>query len=96
MHVTPRRTSRAGSITIAGLVGGAIPRHGVVVELLVHYRGRWEPFRDPRSDRTGRFHVRYQFEGAIGRFPFRAEVLGGQAGFPYATGESTAVDVVTN
>jgi hypothetical protein len=96
MHITPRRTSPAGTLTIAGRVGGTIPRQGVVVELLVHYRGHWEPFRDPRTDIAGRFHVRYQFEGALGHFPFRAEVLGGQAGFPYGTGESGAVDVATN
>ena len=43
----------------------------------------------------GRFRVRYQFEGAVGRFPFRAKVLGGQAGYPYATGESKPVEITT-
>jgi hypothetical protein len=65
------------------------------VELLVHYRGRWEPFRDPRTDSHGRFHVVYQFQGGIGRFPFRALVFGSQGGFPLALGESRAVDVTT-
>jgi hypothetical protein len=95
MHITPRRTSATGSIAISGQVAGPVPRRGVVVELLVHYRGRWEPFRDPRTDARGRFHIRYQFEGALGRFPFRAEVLGGQSGFPYATGASAPVQVTT-
>ena len=64
---------------------GPVPPRGVVVELLVHYRGRWEPFRDPR-DRQARALPRCDtsFQGAVGRFPFRAEILGGQAGFPYA------------
>jgi hypothetical protein len=40
--------------------------------------------------------VVYQFEGGVGRFPFRAEVPGGQAGFPFASGSSRVVDVSTN
>jgi hypothetical protein len=96
MHITPRRTSPAGSITLAGHVDGPVPHRGVVVELLVHYRGHWEPLRTPRTDPSGRFSVPYQFQGAIGRFPFRAEVFGGQSGFPYTTGRSRPVDVTTN
>jgi hypothetical protein len=96
MHVTPHRIAPTGSIVLAGRVSGPIPAQGVVVELLVHYRGRWEPFRDPRASSSGRFAERYQFEGAVGRFPFRAEVLGGQSEFPYATGESAPVDVATD
>ncbi|MGO8906640.1 MAG: hypothetical protein ACLQMH_13605 [Solirubrobacteraceae bacterium] len=96
MHITPRRTGSAGSIAIAGRVSGPIPRQGVVVELLVHYRGEWEPFRDPRTDSSGRFHIRYQFQGAVGRFPFRAEVLDGQSGFPYVSGASVPVYVRTD
>jgi hypothetical protein len=96
LQISPRRTSPSGRITLSGIVRGAIPPQGVVVEMLVHYRGRWEPFRDPRTNRSGRFRVTYQFEGAVGRFPFRAEVLGGQAGFPYTHGESSSLDVSTN
>ncbi len=96
MHVTPRRISSTGEVVLAGRVAGPLPRQGVVVELLVHYRGHWEPFRDPRTGAGGRFHVRYQFEGAVGRFPFRAEVLGEQSGFPYGTAESVPVDVISN
>lgn len=96
MHITPRRTSSTGAITLSGRVSGPIPRQGVVVGLLVHYLGHWEPFRTPRTDSSGHFAVTYQFQGSVGRFPFRAEVFGGQSGFPYATGESTPVDVSTN
>jgi hypothetical protein len=95
LSVTPRSTGSQGSIVLAGHVSGPVPRNGVVVELLVHYRGRWEPFREPRADAHGHFHTRYHFEGGVGRFPFRAEVLGGQSGFPYATGQSAAVEVST-
>ena len=62
----------------------------------MHYRSRWEPFRTPRTNGQGCFRIVYQFEGGIGRFPFRAEVPAGQAGFPFAGGHSQVVDVATN
>jgi hypothetical protein len=96
LSVDPRRTSPTGTITLSGRVLGAVPSQGVVVELLVHYRGRWEPFRDPRTDSRGRFQVVYQFQGGLGHFPFRALAFGGQVGFPFVHGESGAVDVATN
>lgn len=96
LSVSPRRTGSEGTITLSGRVLGPVPAQGVVVEMLVHYRGHWEPFRDPRTDSHGRFRVVYQFEGGIGRFPFRAEVPGGQAGFPFGNGNSQVVDVRTN
>ena len=95
LGVSPHRTGSEGTITLSGQVLGSIPVQGVVVELLVHYRGHWEPFRAPRTDSRGRFRVVYQFEGGIGRFPFRALVFGGQGGFPFANGESRTVDVTT-
>jgi len=95
LKVSPRRTNPTGMIVLSGRVAGPIPRRGVVVELLVHYLGRWEPFRTPRTDSNGHFSVAYQFQGSVGRFPFRAEVLGGQSGFPYGQGASRAVDVAT-
>jgi hypothetical protein len=96
LNITPRRTSPEGTITLSGRVFGPVPPQGVVVELLVHYRGRWEPFRDPRTDSRGRFQVVYQFQGGVGRFPFRALVFGGQTEFPFVHGESRSVDVTTN
>ncbi len=91
LGVTPRRVGSMGAITLSGRVAGPIPPEGVVVELLVRYRGAWEPFRTPRSNRAGRYSTRYQFQGAIGTFPFRAVVLAGQAGFPYGRGQSRSV-----
>jgi hypothetical protein len=95
LNITPRRTGSTGTITLSGRVAGPIPRQGVVVALLVHYRGRWEPFRTPRTDAAGRFSIPYQFQGSVGRFPFRATVFGGQAGLPYAQGDSAPVSVNT-
>jgi hypothetical protein len=95
LNVTPRDTSPEGTILLTGKVQGTIPNQGVIVDLLVHYRGRWEPFRTPRTDSAGEFQVAYQFQGGIGRFPFRAATPAGQSGFPYVGGYSKAVDVTT-
>lgn len=96
LHVNPRTTGSEGTITLTGRVLGPVPRQGVSVNLLVHYRGQWEPFRTPRTDAAGRFTVVYQFEGALGRFPFRAEVPPSQAGYAFARGLSEVVNVVTD
>jgi hypothetical protein len=95
LSVTPRSTSATGTIVLTGKVQGPIPQQGTIVELLVHYRGHWEPFRTPRTDSSGHFQVAYQFEGGLGHFPFRAEVPAGQANFPFTGGYSKAVDVAT-
>jgi hypothetical protein len=96
LRVSPTHTGPEGTIVLSGTVEGPIPQQGALVDLLVHYRGRWEPFRTPRTNAHGRFRVVYQFEGGVGRFPFRAEVPGGQAGFPFGSGNSRVVDVSTN
>jgi hypothetical protein len=96
LNVTPRRTSSTGMIILTGRVQGPIPPQGTILDLLVHYRGHWEPFRTPRTDSSGRFQVIYQFEGGQGHFPFRAEVPAGQAGFPFTDGYSNTVDVTTS
>ncbi len=96
LRVSPTHTGPEGTIVLSGTVEGPIPQQGALVDLLVHYRGRWEPFRTPRTNAHGRFRVVYQFEGGVGRFPFRAEVTGGQAGFPFGSGNSRVVDVSTN
>jgi hypothetical protein len=95
LHIRPLRTSRTGTIVLTGRVLGHIPRHGVNVDLLVHYRGKWVPFRTPHTNRRGRFKVAYRFQGARGRFPFRAQVPGGQAQFPYSRGASEVIYVST-
>jgi hypothetical protein len=95
LSISPRATGTRGTITLRGRVSGPIPRQGAIVELLVHYLGRWEPFRDPRTNTRGAFRVSYRFQGARGRFPFRAQIPGGQAGLPYAGGYSNSVSVST-
>jgi hypothetical protein len=96
LNVAPRRTDSEGTLTLSGRVLGPIPARGVHVELLVHYRGRWEPFRTQQTDSRGFFEAEYQFEGGIGRFPFKARVFSGQSGFPFGSGESRTVNVSTS
>jgi len=96
LSIAPHRTTADGTIALTAAVAGPVPRGGVIVVLLVRYRGRWEPFRTPRTDRRGHFTLAYQFQGALGRFPFRAEVPAGQAGLPYGTGYSAPVSVSTD
>jgi hypothetical protein len=96
LRISRRRTGPSGHIELSGSVEGPIPAGGVVVDLLVYYRGLWVPFRTPRTDGEGHFHRGYQFQGAVGRFPFRAEVLGGQSDFPYSGGRSQVIDVSTS
>jgi len=93
--ITPRHPSPTETITITGTVQGPIPPQGTIVELLVYYRGHWEPFRTPRTKPNGHFTKEYQFEDSIGRFPFRAEIPAGQQGFPYANGHSKIINVTT-
>lgn len=93
LKIEPRWTSPEGLIQLSGNVEGPVPRHGVIVDLLVHYRGRWVPFRTPRTDAAGHFESTYQFEGSVGRFPFRAEVKSDQAGFAFDRGMSSVVHV---
>jgi hypothetical protein len=94
LRITPHSTGVTGTISLAGSVAGPLPRNGVVLDLLVHYRGRWQPIRTPRTTH-GHFRVVYQFQGGRGKFPFKVQVLGGQAGFPYIAGYSRVVDVRT-
>jgi hypothetical protein len=94
LKVSPRQTGPYSKIVLTGQVQGPVPKHGVTVELLVHYRGAWQPLRMPlRTDRHGRWQAVYPFQGAKGRFPFKAAVPAGQAGFPFTTGDSRIVDV---
>jgi hypothetical protein len=95
LSISPRRTGSNGTILLSGSVQGPVPKRGVLVELLVHYRGRWVPFEKRRSGARGKFQAEYTFEGGFGRFPFRAEVPAGQVGFPYGLGLSQVVDVST-
>ena len=93
LSAAPARTSSQGRVTFSGRVLGAPSHGGVIVELLVRYRGRWQPIRTPRTGPGGRFRISYAFQGARGVFPFKVTVPGGQAAFPYAAGASRVLPV---
>lgn len=96
LMIEPHQTDRRGTITLTGQVLGPVPRHGTIVDLLVHYRGHWEPFKTPQTDAHGHFKTNYKFQDGLGHFPFRAKVPTGQAGYPFATGYSKVVNITTN
>jgi hypothetical protein len=61
----------------------------------VHYRGQWDPIRVPRTNSNGYFHIEYQFQHAIGRFPFLIEIPNGQTNYPYTNGYSNTINITT-
>ncbi len=96
LRVAPLATAPNGVIRVTGRVMAPIPSRGAIVHVWIYYRGEWVPLRNLRTDPTGRFHFRYQFQGTLGRFPVFAEAPYGQTGFPYTTGKSKLVHVSTN
>jgi hypothetical protein len=91
LHVSSRHTGPTGTITLTGRVLGPILADGVSLELEVWYYGHWVAFHAPHTRPDGRFTLKYQFQGATGRFPFRVKALSGQNGFPYRTGFSRSI-----
>jgi hypothetical protein len=87
-----RKRGAHETITLKGRVDGPVPRQGAIVDLLVFYRGSWQPFRTPQTKSNGEFEETYEFQGGEGVFPFRARVPGGQAGFPFREGLSRVVN----
>lgn len=96
LRISPRTTGSTGTIVLTGQALGAIPKHGVLVELRIYYRGEWVVLGTPRTDRKGRFHFAYPFHGAVGRFRVKAEIPSGQAGYAYSYGHSQQIDVTTH
>jgi hypothetical protein len=88
-------TTPTGTVIFTGKVRGPIPSRGALVQLLVKFHGHWELIRNPRTKPNGSFHLSYQFQGSIGRFPFRIEIPAGQTGFPYACGYSNTIEITT-
>jgi hypothetical protein len=76
------------------LLGGPVPRRGVVVELLAFEAGRWRQFESVRTSRSGRFRTSYRLQRtrAPRTFRFRARVRA-QTPYPYALGTSRPVRV---
>jgi hypothetical protein len=96
LRITPKRTTSDGTITLSGKVSGPVPRLGAILDVLVRYHGEWVPVPSHNTGSHGNFMIKYRFHGGIGEFPFRVEMPGGQASFPYTEGYSNTVDVKTS
>jgi hypothetical protein len=91
-----RRIAVAGGrpLLFQGRVGRPLPRHGKLVEVQAHFRGRWRTISAVRSRRDGRWRFRYTFRAsrrpAVYRLRARVPI---EAGYPFAAGTSRPVRV---
>jgi hypothetical protein len=71
-----------------------VPASGKLIELQVRLSDRWQTFRTSRTDRTGRWVIRYRFKRTRGvqQFRFRAR-LPHEASYPFAAGSSRSTVV---
>jgi hypothetical protein len=81
-------------VLFQGRVGRPIPRHGKLVEVQAHFRGRWRTISAVRSRRDGRWRFRYTFRttGRPAVYRMRARVPV-EAGYRFAAGASRPVRV---
>ncbi|HEU0019318.1 MAG TPA: hypothetical protein VFQ14_03405 [Thermoleophilaceae bacterium] len=81
-------------VLFQGRVGRPVPRHGKLVEVQAHFRGRWRTISAVRSRRDGRWRFRYSFRttGRPAAYRMRAR-LPVEAGYPFAAGASRPVRV---
>jgi len=91
-----RRIAVAGGrpLLLQGRVGRPVPRHGKLVEVQAHFRGRWRTISAVRARRDGRWRFRYVFRttGLRTGYRMRARVPV-EAGYPFAVGASRPVRV---
>ena len=93
LRASPRRLGGAGTVRFAGrLRGGHVPARGKLLVLQGREDGRWRTFAATRTDRRGRFRVRYRFRGVPGSYPVRA-LVPADGSYPFAAGTSRAVSV---
>jgi hypothetical protein len=91
-----RRATIAGGrpVLFAGRVGRPVPRHGKLVEVQAHFRGRWRTISAVRARRDGRWRFRYVFRSAAQREAYRLRArVPIEAGYPFSAGTSRAVRV---
>jgi hypothetical protein len=91
-----RKVSNGHSVMFRGrLTGRPVPRGGKLVEVQAYFRGHWRTFSTARTDRRGRWHFRYHFDGTRGRVKYRFRALiPSEAGYPYEPGASPARSVL--
>ncbi len=81
-------------LLLQGRIGRPVPRHGKLVEVQAHFRGRWRTISAVRARRDGRWRFRYVFRttGLRASYRMRARVPV-EAGYPFAAGVSRPVRV---
>lgn len=91
-----RRLAVAGGrpVLFQGRVSRPVPRHGKLVEVQAHFRGRWRTISAVRSRRGGRWRFGYTFRttGRRATYRLRARVPV-EAGYPFSAGASPPVRV---
>lgn len=96
-RVTMRaRAAVAGGrpVLFQGRVGRPVPRHGKLVEIQAHFRGRWRTISAVRARRDGRWRFRYVFRTTGRRTAYRMRArVPIEAGYPFAAGASRPVRV---
>jgi hypothetical protein len=91
-----RRIAVAGGRTLLfhGRVGRPLPRHGKLVEVQAHFRGRWRTISAVRSRRDGRWRFRYAFRPTAWQASYRLRARAPvEGGYPFAAGVSRPVRV---
>lgn len=81
-------------LLLQGRIGRPVPRHGKLVEVQAHFRGRWRTISAVRARRDGSWRFRYVFRttGLRTAYRMRARVPV-EAGYPFAVGVSRPVRV---
>ena len=87
----PAPPSRLETESLAAVLD---PGSGKLIELQVLLRGRLRTFATTHTDRRGRWHYDYRFDGTRGRqlYRFRARIPR-EVGYPYEPGRSRVVKI---
>jgi len=91
-----RRLAVSGGrpVLFQGRVGRPVPRHGKLVEIQAHFRGRWRTISAVRAGRGGHWRFRYVFRTTGRRTAYRLRArVPVEAGYPFAAGASRPVRV---
>lgn len=90
----PTKLRNGSATTFTGTVARPLPRRGVLVDLQARVGKRWRTFAVARTNRSGRYRVRYRFRNTYRTttFKFRARVRR-DSSYPYLDGFSRTVRV---
>jgi hypothetical protein len=81
-------------VLFAGRVGRPVPRHGKLVEVQAHFRGRWRTISAVRARRDGRWRFRYVFRSGARQEAYRLRArVPIEAGYRFSAGTSRPVRV---